>query len=350
MRSWISIFLLCGCLTNAYGQITVTSDGFVSDVFAPTVRQAFWSSDDTTGLRALIALNGGSQTWDFTGRAYSLQTNGGAGTFLPFNSSLPLASDPDFSSATNAIMDSSSPAEKRYEFYRIDSSGFWLLGSSQDSMGVASKVDRYSPPFLEVQFPLTYLSTWQGSTTYYDLKYPDTSIQTCDGGVDGFGVITLPSLANQMALRVRLHFTNVYSGGGTNQNYSYLWFTNNGCWASIDADDSGKPMGVNFVQPIVNAVLNPAISSSNDQGLHVTIRQETGSLMTLRYTLPAAGPVLISLFDVVGRNVRTLVSSEASAAGENNIFLDGNTLPAGMYFVRVEANGVIETQKLTICR
>ncbi|MFN8177538.1 MAG: GDSL-type esterase/lipase family protein [bacterium] len=60
-------------------------------------------------------------------------------------------------------------------------------------------------------------------------------------------------------------------------------------------------------------------------------RRET----TLSYSLSTASHVLLSLYDVRGRKVGTLVDGEA-APGLHRVSLDGRALPSGVYFYRLE--------------
>ena len=71
---------------------------------------------------------------------------------------------------------------------------------------------------------------------------------------------------------------------------------------------------------------------------------------TLRYFLPTRGPVQLAVFDVRGRRVRLLVN-ESLPAGEHAAVWDGRddagkSVPSGVYFYRLEADGRAETKKV----
>lgn len=61
---------------------------------------------------------------------------------------------------------------------------------------------------------------------------------------------------------------------------------------------------------------------------------------TVRYELAAAGPVRLVVYDVLGREVATLVNS-VQPAGLHTAIFDASTLPAGLYLLRAEAGGVV---------
>lgn len=69
---------------------------------------------------------------------------------------------------------------------------------------------------------------------------------------------------------------------------------------------------------------------------------------TVRYALPGRQDVTIRLYDVLGRQVRTVVRSEQSGRHEQRVDLSG--LSSGVYFLRLQAEGTTKTQKLTIVR
>ena len=70
---------------------------------------------------------------------------------------------------------------------------------------------------------------------------------------------------------------------------------------------------------------------------------------TLRYALPTAGPVRMSVYDLMGRRVATLVS-ETQSAGRKKVVFRAQGLASGTYFVRLRSNGQTLTQRLTVVR
>jgi hypothetical protein len=74
---------------------------------------------------------------------------------------------------------------------------------------------------------------------------------------------------------------------------------------------------------------------------------------TVRYALPdpessSGQDVTIRLYDVLGRQVRTVV--RGTQEGRHQRTLDVGALPSGVYFLRLRAGDEIRTQKLTIAR
>lgn len=75
---------------------------------------------------------------------------------------------------------------------------------------------------------------------------------------------------------------------------------------------------------------------------------------TIRYALAADGSVRLVVFDTAGRRVRTLVD-ESQGAGEHRVQFDGRDdrggrLASGVYFYRLESNGVVKTRKMVLLK
>ena len=70
---------------------------------------------------------------------------------------------------------------------------------------------------------------------------------------------------------------------------------------------------------------------------------------TLRYDVPEAGLVRITVFDVLGREV-TLLVNEEHVAGHHEIVFDAQGKPSGLYLVRMEAGNTSQTQRVTLLR
>ncbi len=70
---------------------------------------------------------------------------------------------------------------------------------------------------------------------------------------------------------------------------------------------------------------------------------------TLRYGLPKAMPVRLSVFDLQGRLVNRLVD-ERKTAGQHEVRFETNDLPSGTYVCRLEAGPQVMSRSLTVVR
>jgi len=70
---------------------------------------------------------------------------------------------------------------------------------------------------------------------------------------------------------------------------------------------------------------------------------------TIRYSVPQASPVTITLYDVLGKKVATVVDSHMEAGGYT-CTLQAGDLGGGVYFLRLQAGAHSDTQKLVILK
>lgn len=70
---------------------------------------------------------------------------------------------------------------------------------------------------------------------------------------------------------------------------------------------------------------------------------------TIRYQLPAFGPVVLKVYDVLGREVATLVNEE-KAAGKYSVTWNASSMSSGVYFYRLQAGAHSETKKLLVLK
>jgi len=65
---------------------------------------------------------------------------------------------------------------------------------------------------------------------------------------------------------------------------------------------------------------------------------------TIRFRLPAAGPVRLGVYDLAGRLVSRLLD-ETRPAGEHALVWQPGSVPSGVYYVRLESGGQIVTKR-----
>jgi hypothetical protein len=70
---------------------------------------------------------------------------------------------------------------------------------------------------------------------------------------------------------------------------------------------------------------------------------------TIRYSLPEAAHVVLTVYDVLGRAMMTVLDA-TQLAGEKSVELDASSLASGVYFYRMQAGGFVATRKLLLLR
>ncbi len=70
---------------------------------------------------------------------------------------------------------------------------------------------------------------------------------------------------------------------------------------------------------------------------------------TISYDLPSASKVTLKVFDVLGKEVATLVD-EFKRAGHLQTTLNASTMASGVYLYRLQSGGFISTKKLLLLK
>ena len=99
--------------------------------------------------------------------------------------------------------------------------------------------------------------------------------------------------------------------------------------------------------PVPNEPEAPGLP--NTFALHAASPNPFRSATTLRYDVPVAGPVRLSVFDALGRRVAVLVDEE-HAPGQHTVAFEARGLPSGLYLLRLEASDAVHTQRVTLLR
>ena len=69
----------------------------------------------------------------------------------------------------------------------------------------------------------------------------------------------------------------------------------------------------------------------------------------INFAIPKASLVVIKVFDLLGREVETLVNEE-KAAGSYNIQFNGSSFSNGIYFYRMQAGDFTQTNKMILLK
>ena len=70
---------------------------------------------------------------------------------------------------------------------------------------------------------------------------------------------------------------------------------------------------------------------------------------TIHYKLPHSSFVTLSIYNILGQQVATLVR-ERQQAGDHRVKFRGNGLPSGVYFYRLTSGDVIQTKRLLLLK
>jgi hypothetical protein len=92
-----------------------------------------------------------------------------------------------------------------------------------------------------------------------------------------------------------------------------------------------------------------------DFQLHQNYPNPFNPTTTIQFALPKSSEVVLKLYDLLGREITTLVDDKLEP-GEYKLQFEANGLPTGVYFYRIQAKNVdtgnyfIETRKFTLLK
>lgn len=70
---------------------------------------------------------------------------------------------------------------------------------------------------------------------------------------------------------------------------------------------------------------------------------------TIKYSLPASGVATIKIFDILGREIKTLVNEQRDA-GEHSVTFNAFDLPSGIYFYQLRSGTSTATKKMLLLK
>ena len=96
------------------------------------------------------------------------------------------------------------------------------------------------------------------------------------------------------------------------------------------------------------------VSVSNEEtvitySMHQNYPNPFNPSTTIKYQIPELSFVTLKVYDVLGNEIKTLVSDEKSA-GHFQVEYDASSLPSGIYFYRLQAGSFVETKKMVLMK
>ena len=116
-------------------------------------------------------------------------------------------------------------------------------------------------------------------------------------------------------------------------------------------EENGKKdiwMAKTIYIPLIGAVNEPPQRLDNFS-LEQNYPNPFNPVTTISYTIAAKDFVTIKVFDLLGKEIATLVNGE-KPAGSYSVNFNGNKLSSGIYFYRMKAGSFVETRKLILMK
>lgn len=107
-----------------------------------------------------------------------------------------------------------------------------------------------------------------------------------------------------------------------------LWWYDMGAWTSANPVEGQFPQ-----RPV----------------LHPNYPNPFNPSTTLSYELPKSSQVMLTVYDILGRKIQTIVN-ETQQPGRYEVKFDGSTLASGVYLYQLRAGSLVDTQKMLLTK
>jgi hypothetical protein len=130
-----------------------------------------------------------------------------------------------------------------------------------------------------------------------------------------------------------------------------LFYGNAGEWPPNALWEATETLGhiILAEEPLVGVSQKPVNTSPNQFELFQNFPNPFNPITTISYRLPKSSQVRISIYDVNGKMVETLIN-EIKPAGFHSIEWRADRVSSGIYFYRLEAAGCHLVKKLVVMK
>ncbi len=260
-----------------------------------------------------------------------------------------------------------------YEFYNITPSLFITLGDSAEFVGggfdttiISFQNDTIS------HLPISYNDTWFTFERDTDGFYPiqaSISIDTTLNFVDGWGTVRLP-LGDFECLRIREEVKTINQtvvngaiiSSGTDTFISYIWVGPDGINLANAQSQFGNT-NPNFTDATgfgrIDSLRTGSPSSVGDTGqiptafqLHQNYPNPFNPETVIKYELRQNTRVELSIFNLLGQQIRKLVSANQSAGSYELVWNGtddaGSSVSSGVYLYELRADDARHSKKMLL--
>lgn len=140
------------------------------------------------------------------------------------------------------------------------------------------------------------------------------------------------------------------------QSGSSLFFTDNEEYYSFGTLDWSTNSRHIRINPEIFYAFKPVINNGT-ANIEINERPGTGYYLSeaypnpfnpttkIKYTIPHNAPVQLKIYDIIGREIRSLVN-EVQDKGKYEVTFNATGLTSGMYFCRIQSSDFVSTKKL----
>ncbi|MBX2974803.1 MAG: T9SS type A sorting domain-containing protein [Ignavibacteriaceae bacterium] len=196
---------------------------------------------------------------------------------------------------------------------------------------------------LLVKFSDENIIFYDSTETGYNSKYSYNSIAVDDSNYKWIGTRDgLLSYNNSLWLK----YNSPYSFNG----FSFIYIDKNNNKITSGFNNSNKKMGLLFFnENDVTLSISTEINYNFDFALLQNYPNPFNPVTTITYQIPKEGLVTLKIYDILGKEVTTLIN-EQKQAGKYSIEFDASKLSSGVYLYELRSNEYKSTKKLLVIK
>jgi hypothetical protein len=267
---------------------------------------------------------------------------------------------PGATHAQRAIRSSGGTTSTHYQFFRITTDSIFSLGNAVRTQAGGKDTTEFTfRTRLDMLLPFAYGKSF-GFSDSIPIAPGSYIIQRSTTVYDAFGTLTLPGGTFQ-ALRMKQTSINQTFFGGVQYSADtsgqFTFITKEGYFADITPKDKKSSGGTIPITGITYQTVITSPTGIADQGhtlptepfLAQNYPNPFNPATAISYQLPSVTFVTLKVYDVLGKEVATLIEG-IQPAGIHTARFDGSSLRSGVYFYRLQTGALSETKKLLLIK
>ncbi|GEM_PF-6850285 len=343
----------------AFSQVTITA-GDLTNYFGAGNSWFSYRSTDTAIMNVGAASNSSSQTWAMPTLTFvdTTRTDNVLPASTPYSSNFPGATY-----AQVQIFSEGPASVYYYAYYKLSNDTLWVIGAAQHEVGTVGghAVDTVIIiKKAQVAFVIP-MQVGESMTSGPDTIYSegnDVEVNTGSSKFDSYGSLTLPN-GTFGALRVSgTTITNIYLSGSlvnTLPSYNISWLTESGNQLEVEVDTnaSGSVKVRSITLITVGATPATLVKASAQMPEKFVLAQNYPNPFNpstqIEFSIPKDGYVTLKVYDMLGREVATLVNGELTASSYS-ITWNASNSASGVYLYKLDAGNYSVTKKMVLMK
>lgn len=179
-----------------------------------------------------------------------------------------------------------------------------------------------------------YISSYEFEGRINNIEYSDNHL-FLSTGVYGIMILNIASIENPIQVK----------------NYNSNWVTSH---LAVNENLLVSAEGSGGILLFEYSIIDSSNGDDDEKGptefnLQQNYPNPFNSTTIIKYSIPKQSNITLEVFDILGKEITTLVNKEQSA-GNYEVEFNAVSLPSGIYFYRIEAAKYSETKKMILLR